>query len=136
MMSTLLAIEYQSDQTAKPFATGLRNFDLLRALAVLFVLFDHTARIIKSSPHDLRNLGISRKVWSTSLFIHTSLVLLMFIERNSGETISVASFYIRRAFRHDRKKSDIEVLFGDRTAIVNQEPGRSLKTQERQIARL
>jgi peptidoglycan/LPS O-acetylase OafA/YrhL len=96
-MSTLLAAKLNTDQATEPLTGGIRNLDALRALAVLFVLFSHTARVVKPAPVVLRSIELTGKFGVLLFFIHTSLVLMMSIERNSAH--SATSFYIRRAFR-------------------------------------
>jgi peptidoglycan/LPS O-acetylase OafA/YrhL len=76
------------------------NLDLLRSFAVLFVLFDHTLkfwgmeRIAGADINWLGRLGVA------FFFVHTSLVLMMSLERTrlTGWRLS-ANFYLRRAFR-------------------------------------
>jgi peptidoglycan/LPS O-acetylase OafA/YrhL len=78
------------------------NLDALRATAVILVLVSH---IVMASGHlddplmeawgirDLAQMGV------LMFFIHTSLVLMMSIERLKGQPHDVFRFYIRRVFR-------------------------------------
>jgi peptidoglycan/LPS O-acetylase OafA/YrhL len=71
------------------------NLDLLRALAVLFVLFDHTANAL-----GFRWIGYVSIEWLGRagvlfFFVHTCCVLMMSLERDSN----IPRFYLRRAFR-------------------------------------
>ncbi|HEY4054343.1 MAG TPA: acyltransferase family protein, partial [Terriglobales bacterium] len=71
------------------------NLDLLRALAVLFVLFDHSATAL-----GFRGAGFVRFEWLGRagvlfFFVHTCCVLMMSLERDSN----LIRFYVRRAFR-------------------------------------
>jgi peptidoglycan/LPS O-acetylase OafA/YrhL len=95
-MSTLLAAKPNTDQVTEPPTLGVRNLDVLRALAVLCVVFSHTARIVIPVAADSL-IELMGKFGVLLFFVHTSLVLMMSIERNP--THSAISFYIRRAFR-------------------------------------
>src|SRR5690348_12512925 len=79
------------------------NLDLLRAVAVLFVLISHCLRVAGLFDRPaLRIWGISNlgHFGVLMFFIHTSLVLMMSLERLSKSGGSTAArFYIRRAFR-------------------------------------
>jgi peptidoglycan/LPS O-acetylase OafA/YrhL len=70
-----------------------RNLDVLRAIAVLCVLVDHTltATIAKGVrwPEEMGRAGV------LLFFVHTSLVLMSSLERQND----AASFFVRRAFR-------------------------------------
>lgn len=76
------------------------NLDFLRAMAVMFVFVDHLLlthgiqRILFFSPADLGRVGVY------FFFVHTSLVLLMSLERTQLTGIrKVMHFYFRRMFR-------------------------------------
>ncbi len=79
-----------------------RNLDLLRALAVMLVLFDHTMRFF-----GFEHFGGFAMSWLGGMgvsyfFVHTCLVLMLSLERLSGKSTGgalVCSFYLRRAFR-------------------------------------
>lgn len=71
-----------------------RNLDVLRAIAVLCVLVDHTMlATIAPSVEWLADLG---RVGVLLFFVHTALVLMASLERSHE---SVGAFYVRRAFR-------------------------------------
>lgn len=67
------------------------NLDVLRAIAVLMVFCHHIFEYgyYRVNIHGLGQFGV------LIFFVHTSLVLMMSMERNSGAT----NFYIRRFFR-------------------------------------
>jgi peptidoglycan/LPS O-acetylase OafA/YrhL len=76
------------------------NLDLLRTWAVLSVLVDHLFMALRIGPlltigYDLGRLGVPL------FFVHTSLVLMLSLERSEQRSSSSPSreFYIRRAFR-------------------------------------
>lgn len=74
----------------------LPNLDVLRSIAVLFVLYDHIFTRAVSGTHDvvpwLGRLGV------LFFFVHTCCVLMMSLERHEGPHL-IAKFYARRAFR-------------------------------------
>lgn len=72
-----------------------RNLDVMRAMAVLAVLFGH---IIQSVRHQY-GPGHMGRVGVLAFFVHTSLVLLASIERGGNEPGWVRTFYFRRAAR-------------------------------------
>lgn len=76
----------------------MRNLDLLRASAVLFVFFDHLrSDILYPNPNRITLIG---RVGVMIFFVHTSLVLMQSMERTYvPDRRFVWSFYIRRAFR-------------------------------------
>ena len=73
----------------------LRNLDLLRSCAVLLVAFSHfVPTCLRWSDHGMGRLGVM------VFFVHTSLVLMMSMERSVAAKVnSVRTFYLRRAFR-------------------------------------
>lgn len=82
------------------------NFDLLRAVAVMLVLFAHLLLCLFDTGHyrmatypfwklQLTELG---HVGVLLFFVHTALVLMMSLERTPGRRL-VVNFYIRRIFR-------------------------------------
>jgi peptidoglycan/LPS O-acetylase OafA/YrhL len=76
-----------------------RNLDVLRAIAVLFVVADHFVTDILGHPRWAPGLG---RCGVMIFFVHTCLVLMWSMERNEGTEAPfafVGSFYIRRAFR-------------------------------------
>ena len=70
-----------------------RGLDVLRAFAVLCVLFDHSVEIVTGPLPWLSRIGLTGVL---IFFVHTSLVLMASLER-SGDPPH--RFYIRRAFR-------------------------------------
>jgi peptidoglycan/LPS O-acetylase OafA/YrhL len=75
------------------------NLDLLRSLAVILVFSEH-ALVAFGLPWEGTMLGALGHLGVLLFFIHTSLVLMMSLERleESGDGL-IRSFYIRRAFR-------------------------------------
>lgn len=76
------------------------NLDMLRSVAVLLVLLDHTLKffgheyVLGSEVNWWGRLGVAL------FFVHTSLVLMLSLERSKVKGWRLpASFYIRRAFR-------------------------------------
>lgn len=87
-----------SQVPASIFKQDSPNLDLLRALAVLFVLFSHLMRTLAPSvrgPSSIGHFGV------LIFFVHTSLVLMLSLQRMGGADGSVPflAFYTRRAFR-------------------------------------
>jgi peptidoglycan/LPS O-acetylase OafA/YrhL len=81
-----------------------RNLDLLRSVAVSYVFVAHLILSLIRSPYpelhdawvpELYELG---RVGVQLFFVHTSLVLLLSLDRNQGEGLFL-SFYVRRFFR-------------------------------------
>jgi peptidoglycan/LPS O-acetylase OafA/YrhL len=70
-----------------------RSLDVLRAFAVLCVLFDHTVEIVTGPLPWLSRIGLSGVL---IFFVHTSLVLMASLERSGDGPLA---FYVRRAFR-------------------------------------
>jgi peptidoglycan/LPS O-acetylase OafA/YrhL len=76
------------------------NLDLLRAIAVLLVLFDHTIKFF--GVEHLGNVPIdwAGRIGVAFFFVHTSLVLMLSLERSKLEGWPLAlNFYSRRIFR-------------------------------------
>lgn len=80
-----------------------RNLDVLRAMAVLLVLFTHIA-VFSGAPK--ATLGALNRLGNAGViifFVHTSLVLMRSLERSAARGLSgwmrVRDFYTRRAFR-------------------------------------
>jgi peptidoglycan/LPS O-acetylase OafA/YrhL len=71
-----------------------KNLDVLRAIAVLCVLVDHTLTMSGVS-HDRWLVELGR-VGVLLFFVHTSLVLMASLERQPD---GAAKFFVRRAFR-------------------------------------
>lgn len=73
----------------------IRNLDLLRSCAVLLVVLSHLfVNCLKLPDRGMGRLGVMM------FFVHTSLVLMMSLERSEVGTLNlVRSFYLRRAFR-------------------------------------
>jgi peptidoglycan/LPS O-acetylase OafA/YrhL len=76
------------------------NLDLLRSFAVLLVLFDHTLKFLGFSHFGHVDIDWIGRLGVVFFFVHTSLVLMMSLEREKllGWRRTV-NFYIRRAFR-------------------------------------
>src|SRR4051794_20807694 len=82
------------------------NLDILRAMAVLFVVADHSTKFFgrdRVLGLDINYLGYMGVLW---FFVHTSLVLMKSLDREwsgLGERPSLwswmLSFYLRRAWR-------------------------------------
>lgn len=68
------------------------NLDVLRAIAVLMVFVHH---LLEYGPFSERRVSGLGQFGVLIFFVHTSLVLMMSMERNSG----ALNFYIRRFFR-------------------------------------
>ncbi len=72
------------------------NLDVLRSFAVLSVYFGHLIQVLFDRPElfVIQNTGV------LVFFVHTSLVLMLSIERLQVSTKSfVIPFYVRRLFR-------------------------------------
>lgn len=80
-----------------PAGHNLQNLDVLRAFAVLVVAGSHLCRYCSNTRFAafIDNLGVGGVLL---FFVHTSLVLLLSIERMKARNLTL-SFYIRRAFR-------------------------------------
>lgn len=76
-----------------------RNLDVLRAIAVLGVLTNHTANALAG--HALPWADWMGRAGVQAFFVHTSLVLMGSMEKDGAPQRGgwVGSFYIRRAFR-------------------------------------
>lgn len=74
-----------------------RNLDVLRALAVSCVLFDHVAIALHTTHRllvtQIGNAGV------LLFFVHTALVLMASMERHGQGAGWVRAFYVRRGFR-------------------------------------
>ena len=114
----LSTLDPKVDQSERAFASRIRcagcfssmsqdstNLDLLRSIAVLLVLFDHTVKFF-----GVEHLGSSDVNWLGRLgvaffFVHTSLVLMLSLERTATNRFRLdgwrlpVNFYIRRGFR-------------------------------------
>lgn len=81
------------------------NLDTLRSVAILTVLVDHLVPTLHAqfqfgSPLLLSFTGHIGQAGVLAFFVHTSIVLMMSLERMKQESSSVTwRFYIRRAFR-------------------------------------
>src|SRR2546423_2340762 len=80
-----------------------RNLDVLRAIAVLLVLFDHVG-FYTGAPESVKAvLFLLGHAGVIIFFVHTSLVLMRSLERNKARGLTgwlrARDFYIRRAFR-------------------------------------
>ena len=76
-----------------------RNLDVLRALAVLLVLTDHTTSALLG--HGTTVLAWLGRAGVQAFFVHTSLVLMASMERDDApkRTGWIKRFYVRRALR-------------------------------------
>jgi len=76
------------------------NLDLLRSVAVLLVLVDHFA-VASGLLQKSHNFGAFGRLGVLLFFVHTSLVLMMSLERSrfAGRPREVLAFYVRRALR-------------------------------------
>jgi peptidoglycan/LPS O-acetylase OafA/YrhL len=78
----------------------LPNLDILRAIAVLLVVIDHTSKFFGADPtkYHLDTLGGTGVML---FFVHTCLVLMFSLERQGPSAMPsfLGRFYIRRAFR-------------------------------------
>lgn len=74
------------------------NLDVLRAIAVLLVLADHTIETLGNHSRPVLWLGLAGV---QAFFVHTSLVLMSSLERDSapGKAGWIKRFYVRRALR-------------------------------------
>ena len=75
-----------------------RNLDVLRAIAVLCVLIDHTLGAVGRTMPWLSNWELGR-IGVLLFFVHTSTVLMSSIERQGMGARWIQAFYVRRAFR-------------------------------------
>src|SRR4030088_949687 len=80
-----------------------RNLDVLRAIAVLLVLFDHVGVFLNRSRGALESFWFIGNTGVIIFFVHTSLVLMRSLERTRARGlrgwVRAGDFYIRRAFR-------------------------------------
>src|SRR2546422_2702571 len=76
------------------------NLDVLRAMAVFIVLVTHLLQVLFPYSYALSLFRALGRFGVLIFFVHTSLVLMMSMERLnlSGKTL-FAGFYVRRAFR-------------------------------------
>src|SRR5437868_13016667 len=78
------------------------NLDMLRALAVTCVVIAHGLNITHASWISKQHLDHLGRTGVLFFFVHTSLVLMMSLERQiakSGSTFTWLRFMIRRVFR-------------------------------------
>jgi peptidoglycan/LPS O-acetylase OafA/YrhL len=76
------------------------NLDLLRSVAVLFVLFDHMIKFLGFESNSILDINWLGRLGVAFFFVHTSLVLMLSLERTGlkGWRMPV-NFYVRRFFR-------------------------------------
>lgn len=80
--------------------SALGNLDVLRAFAVTCVLVAHLFRhVLAIEDLWITNVDELARFGVLVFFVHTSLVLLMSLERTSVERRPILRFYIRRLFR-------------------------------------
>jgi peptidoglycan/LPS O-acetylase OafA/YrhL len=78
--------------------TNKPNLDLLRAVAVLFVLFSHI--VVRATGHAAPWSYAMGQLGVMMFFVHTSLVLMQSLERQQATGAELFKrFYIQRAFR-------------------------------------
>lgn len=87
----LPGIHYQDVQ-------NVHNLDFLRSCAVMFVLFDHTAKSVGFDSIAYLSMSWLGGLGVLFFFVHTACVLMMSLERHRGESL-VTHFYVRRIFR-------------------------------------
>ena len=76
------------------------NLDLLRSLAVLLVLFDHTVKFLGFEHWRSFDINWMGRTGVVFFFVHTSLVLMLSLERSKLQGWPLMlNFYIRRTFR-------------------------------------
>jgi peptidoglycan/LPS O-acetylase OafA/YrhL len=76
------------------------NLDLLRSMAVLLVLFDHTAKFLGFEQRGSFDINWVGRIGVVFFFVHTSLVLMMSLERSNLEGWPLTlNFWVRRVFR-------------------------------------
>lgn len=78
------------------------NLDLLRTFAVLVVVFSHLPIITDLFSSNHSGQGALGLLGVVIFFVHTSLVLMLSLERQTqtmGRALRASTFYIRRAFR-------------------------------------
>lgn len=76
------------------------NLDLFRAVAVSMVFIDHTVGYFLNGQWGRVQMGLFGGLGVAFFFVHTSLVLMMSMERSRLRGWALAStFYVRRAFR-------------------------------------
>jgi peptidoglycan/LPS O-acetylase OafA/YrhL len=102
-MSTLLDSTHArrgASATSGSANKSLHNLDVLRAIAVLLVLFAHSVPVMNLVGENLAGTIESRlgRIGVLFFFVHTSLVLMMSLEREQGRRW-VSRFYLNRAFR-------------------------------------
>ena len=76
-----------------------RNLDVMRAVAVACVLIDHVGLLFSPTGVWLQELTRMGSAGVTIFFVHTTLVLMSSLERQSAEGHGIRTFYLRRAFR-------------------------------------
>jgi peptidoglycan/LPS O-acetylase OafA/YrhL len=76
------------------------NLNLLRTIAVLLVLFDHTIKFLGFEYLGSVHINWVGRIGVVFFFVHTSLVLMLSLERSKLDGSRLAlNFYIRRIFR-------------------------------------
>lgn len=90
----------KSDQTLKSAPAESSNLDFLRATAVLAVYFSHLCLSLGIEGPQFFGVRQIGYLGVLIFFVHTSLVLMMSMNRSLGRTRSLsADFYFRRFFR-------------------------------------
>lgn len=75
------------------------NLDVLRAFAVLMVVFEHVLVTFKVTDIGCISVYNFGKIGVFIFFVHTCLVLMYSLQRTDGTSFASLSFYIRRFFR-------------------------------------
>jgi peptidoglycan/LPS O-acetylase OafA/YrhL len=93
-----------SPAPVQPRGRGLHeesaNLDLLRSVAVLLVLVSHIPVALGHADGRWGVVTLAGRYGVLMFFIHTSLVLMMSLERSERQGPAlIRRFYIRRAFR-------------------------------------
>src|SRR2546427_8198907 len=104
-MNSPLVAERQTRKEGQRSSCGIAsgenaNLDVLRAIAIFAVLVTHLLQVVFPPFYGLSLLRGLGRFGVLIFFVHTSLVLMMSMERSNlfGKAL-FAEFYIRRAFR-------------------------------------
>ena len=76
------------------------NLDILRSSAVMFVFVSHILYTIGGSQVAAYDFVVALgRLGVIAFFLHTSLVLMLSLDRTASEPVFAARFYVRRVFR-------------------------------------
>jgi len=82
----------------RPFSEDSANLDFLRSVAVMSVFFAHLSAFVRGQASE--SAWHAGQLGVLMFFVHTSLVLMMSLQRSKAEGVELfQSFYIRRFFR-------------------------------------